>query len=109
MERLEDRVEQLEYYLSLLIQSMDRNKYPFYYLAMSKNLSKQDIENFLKTCEILNNRIEKQKEEGLIHFEVTFNEFKDAIPSTLQIEEIISTMHLQGIFKHLVKEVKKYI
>lgn len=109
MEHLEDRIDRLEYYLSMLLKSMDRNKYPFYYLAMSTNLSKQEIEGFLNSCDNLSKRLMLQKEEGLIHFESIYKEFKEAIPSSLSMEDTISTMQRQGMYKLLIKEIKKYI
>lgn len=109
MERLEERVERLEYYLSLLLNSMDRNQFPFYYLVMSTNSSRLEVEEFLTTCESLNDQLVIQKDEGFVRFESIYHKFNESIPDSLDIEVTIDTMCKQGIYKQLVTELKKYI
>ncbi|CAG9622539.1 DUF1878 family protein [Sutcliffiella rhizosphaerae] len=104
---LEDRLSALEYHLELLVKQMDRSKYPLDYIIIRGNLSREDVQSLFSTCEKLSIEMEKQKAEGFVTFTPLLNEFRHAIHPSLNLDETINALHIQGKFVPLMEAFQR--
>ncbi|MFD3447266.1 DUF1878 family protein [Microbacteriaceae bacterium 4G12] len=102
--RAEKRLERLEFYVTMLLDMVEKERYPFYYLVMKKQLEKQDIEGLLKVCSELNKQYEAQKAEGLLLYDPLLTTFEKMLPQKLDLQETVEAMEYQGLFKPLMRE-----
>jgi hypothetical protein len=105
---LDDKLELLEYHIELMLTIIDQEKNPFESYIIRKKLSKQEVDKLMSTCEQLDEIMTKQKEEGLMWFESLFQEFKNQLPSSCDIRELIDTLLISKIYINLMKEFQKY-
>lgn len=106
MASLEERLEKLEYYQSLLMEMVDHHKKPFYSLVIRANLTKEEVEELLKLCESLSNKYEKQKAEGLVIFTPLLTEFAGMLNPKLNVDQTIEAMLKQNMFIPLMSQLK---
>ncbi|MGG6249462.1 DUF1878 family protein, partial [Enterococcus faecium] len=48
MDSMDHRIERLEYYIQLLVKTVDMDRYPFYALLIDKGLSKEEGEAVMR-------------------------------------------------------------
>jgi hypothetical protein len=109
MSTLEERIAKLEYYHSLLLQMIDREKKPFYYLIMQAGLTKEEVDETLKLCETLSEEYEKQKAEGLIVFTPLLTHFAGMLHPKLPLEQTIDALLKQQMFVPLMTEFQQLL
>lgn len=106
---VDEKVEELEYYMSLLLMTLDKHEFPFFYLVMSRKVKKREIETLLHTCERLSESLHIQKQEGFLCYESLFQEFQVVVPPILEVQETIEALEGQKLYKSLISELKKYL
>jgi hypothetical protein len=106
METIEQRLERLEYYQSLILQFADNSMWPFYHIAMIHRLTEQEIENVFHVCESLHQQYKEQKAEGFINFSPLLIKFEQSIPKKLPLLQTIDALYQQKLFIPLMEEFK---
>jgi hypothetical protein len=101
------QIETMQYHLSLLLQTIDKEKFPFYYILVKNQIEKEEIENFLQFCENMNKNYEMQKAEGLLWYAPLLTEFEKALPQKLVLRETVEAMEKQNLFRPLMLEFLK--
>ncbi|KHD85876.1 DUF1878 family protein [Heyndrickxia ginsengihumi] len=109
METIEQKLERLEFYQTLLMQMVQANSFPFYKLVMEKQLSKQDMEMFFKRCEALTKELQEQKADQFVFFYPLFQKFKEGLHKKLDAKEVILACKQQHLFPELMKALEKNI
>ncbi|MEI4801597.1 DUF1878 family protein [Bacillus sp. NPDC077411] len=103
------RLEQAEYYVSLLFNMIDEQKCPFYSLIIKKKVMKCDVEHLLVLCEQMNEQYLMEKQEGLLLFDELLNKFERALPESLEGKETAEALERQGLFQPLMQEFLRMI
>lgn len=103
------RLEQAEYYVSLLFNMIDEEKCPFYSLIIKKKVMKRDVERLLVLCEQMNEQYIMEKQEGLLLFDELLYKFERALPRSLEGEETAEALERQGLFQPLMQEFLRMI
>jgi hypothetical protein len=104
MNSLENRLETLEYYQTLLLQMIEPNHFPFYRLVMEKGLNRQEIEEIFTLCRGLSILHEDQKAQGLVIFTDLLTQFAGQLNSKLDISETVQAMLNQGLYNSLMTD-----
>ncbi|APB35539.1 MULTISPECIES: YhaI family protein [Heyndrickxia] len=107
MESIEQKLERLEFYQTLLLKMIGTSQYPFFRLIMEKQLSKQDIEQFYALCDRLSDELKEQKADKFVFFYPLFQKFKDSLHEKLQPAEVIAACLQQGLYPELMKALKR--
>lgn len=107
MASIEERLEKLEYYQSLLMEMVDYDKKPFYALVIKANLTKAEVEEIFRLCELLSKKYKKQKAEGLVVFTPLLTEFAGMLTPKLDVEQTIEMMIKQNMFIPLMNQLKE--
>ncbi|MDC2863691.1 MULTISPECIES: DUF1878 family protein [unclassified Bacillus (in: firmicutes)] len=103
------RLEQAEYYVSLLFNMIDEEKCPFYSLIIKKKVMKRDVERLLVLCEQMNEQYIMEKQEGLLLFDELLHKFERALPQSLEGKEAAEALERQGLFQPLMQEFLRMI
>ncbi|WP_020059936.1 DUF1878 family protein [Bacillus sp. 123MFChir2] len=103
------RLEQAEYYVSLLFNMIDEEKCPFYSLIIKKKVMKRDVERLLVLCEQMNEQYIIEKQEGLLLFDELLYKFERALPQSLEGQEAAEALERQGLFQPLMQEFLRMI
>lgn len=98
------RLEQAEYYVSLLFNMIDEQKCPFYSLIIKNKVMKRDVERLLALCEQMNEQYIMEKQEGLLLFDELLDKFEEALPESLEGKETAEALDHQGLFQPLMQE-----
>jgi hypothetical protein len=103
METVEERLERLEFYNKLTIESVDLTLYPFFRLVMEKKLTEKEVDDIILLCDELEKTFSMQSEEGFVHYTPLLIHFagmlspklkpKETITALLQQEKYISLMN----------------
>lgn len=109
METLEERIERLEYYQSLVMGLVDDRLAPFYKMIIDAKLTKNDVEELLDLCEELSIKLKEQKAEGLVVFTPLLTHFVGMLHPHLNPEQTINVLMKQGIYTDLMQELKKMV
>jgi hypothetical protein len=109
MSTLEQRIAKLEYYHSLLLQMVDIEKKPFYYLIMQAGLTKEEVDETLKLCETLSEEYAKQKAEGFVVFTPLLTQFAGMLHPNLPLEQTIEALLKQQMFVPLMSEFQQLL
>lgn len=109
LDSLIKKMARLEFHQSLLMEMMSNSDDHFYQLMIRHSLERSDLEDFNQLCEHLTLLLSEQKEEGFIYFESLFNQFKEALHPSLDVEEVIHACLHQRIFVPLMLELKKFL
>ncbi|MFD1739117.1 DUF1878 family protein [Bacillus salitolerans] len=106
METVEQRLERLEYYQTLILQMVDLNKWPFYALVMKRQIAEKDVQQIFTLSEELLELYFQQKEEGLLVFSQLLEVFERSLPDGLTVLETVDAMHRQQLYTPLMSEFK---
>ena len=109
MESIEDRLERLEYYQSLILPLLGDKLTPFYKLIMDAKLSKKDVEDLLNLCEELSIEYKKQKAEGFISFTPLLTQFVGMLHPRLDLKATIDVLAKERKYTPLMNEFKGII
>ncbi|MFT4416721.1 DUF1878 family protein [Fredinandcohnia humi] len=109
METLEERIERIEFYQSLLIKLLDDKLAPFYKMMMEAKLSKKEIQDLLQLCEELSNEYKKQKAEGFVVFTPLLTQFVGMLDPKLEPSKTIEVLATHGNYTPLMQEFKSMI
>ncbi|EMT46790.1 YhaI family protein [Anoxybacillus flavithermus] len=106
---IEQRIEKLEYYCSLMLDMISPEKKPFYALVIRYGLTKKEVEDTLRLCEQLTEQYKQQKEEGFVIFTSLFTEFASALHPNLPLAETIDALQKQQLFVPLMNEFQQLL
>jgi hypothetical protein len=106
---LKGKLELMEYHIQLLLRSVNIREFPLEAYIIKNKLSETEVENILITCERLTEKLNEQKKEGLMWFETLLIEFQHELPSSCNINELISVLISKGMFIDLMSEFKKLL
>ncbi|MGM9988908.1 MAG: DUF1878 family protein [Bacillaceae bacterium] len=109
MNEYEERLKQLEYYISLLVPMVNSKEFPFYFIIVKYKLTKEIEKEILKSCEKINKQYIVEKQEGFVHFEPLLEKFRQTIPSHVPIEELVSALKSQHYYPSLMDEFIKIL
>lgn len=105
METIEERVERLEYYNRLTVQSINLKTYPFYTLVMEKQLAKAEVEDVLSLCNDLQKRFEVQMENGYVQYLPLLLHFVGMLNPKLRPLDTIQALRMQAIHPELMDKL----
>lgn len=108
MESLHKRLERIEYHQRLLAKCLT-DEFSFTKLIVLKDLSAEEVEEFLKICENLNNELEEQRAEGFVCFHPLLKEFQENLNEKLNLVETVDACLKQRIFPELMGEFMKLL
>ncbi|MED0657677.1 YhaI family protein [Anoxybacillus ayderensis] len=106
---IEQRMEKLEYYCSLMLDMIAPETKPFYALVIRHGLTKEEVEHTLRLCEQLSEQYKQQKEEGFVIFTSLFHEFASALHPNLPLAETIDALKKQQLFVPLMTEFQRLL
>ncbi|EPZ37881.1 hypothetical protein JV16_01047 [Anoxybacillus ayderensis] len=106
---IEQRMEKLEYYCSLMLDMIAPETRPFYALVIRHGLTKEEVEHTLRLCEQLSEQYKQQKEEGFVIFTSLFHEFASALHPNLPLAETIDALKKQQLFVPLMTEFQRLL
>ncbi|MBY6037977.1 YhaI family protein [Fictibacillus nanhaiensis] len=106
METVEERLERLEFYNQLTIESVDLTSYPFFRLVMEKKLTEKEVNDILLLCDELEKTYLMQAEEGFVHYTPLLIHFAGMLTPKLNPRETIQALIHQG--KHISLMEKLY-
>ena len=109
VESLESRVERLEFYQQLLLETLEKENAEFYKLIVGAKLTKEDVNELYMLCERMNVEFQKQKAEGLVIFTPLLTQFAGLLHPKLNVEKTIEVLLNKGIYVALMKEFKKLL
>ncbi|MCQ6267036.1 YhaI family protein [Fictibacillus sp. WQ 8-8] len=105
METIEERVERLEYYNRLTVQSINLRTYPFYTLVMEKHLSEDEVGDVLSLCDELQRRFEVQTESGYVQYLPLLLHFAGMLNPKLKPRETVQALRTQGVYPELMDKL----
>ncbi|MEC1261696.1 YhaI family protein [Bacillus swezeyi] len=112
MNSFEHRLERLEYYMKLLLNTADMDQYPYYKMLIEQGLSEEEAKETEKLCEELAMELEAQKAQGYVMFDHLLTLFAGQLNEKLEVHETIFALHRQGLYKPLMSEfisiIKQY-
>jgi Protein of unknown function (DUF1878) len=109
MESIEERLERLEYYQSLILPLLGDKLSPFHQLIMEAKLTKKDVEDLLDLCEEMSIKYKKQKAEGLICFTPLLTQFVGMLHPHLDPKTTIDVLAKEREYTPLMYEFKGII
>lgn len=109
MNTIEERVQRLEYYQSLLVEMIDSTQHSFTLLVIKNQLSKGEVEEIHQLCRTLSEQHEEQKAEGLVIFTDLLTLFAGQLNSKLNLSQTIRALHNQYLYKPLMTDFLKYL
>ncbi|WP_209122789.1 DUF1878 family protein [Alkalihalobacillus sp. BA299] len=105
----EDYFKKLQFQYSLLLKMIDRESYPFYALALEKNLSEDEVEQVLLLCQELQKEYEEQCELGFVHHTPLLVHFVGMLPEKLNLEDTLSALKAQDLYSDLIEVLQKAV
>jgi len=109
MESIEERLERLEYYQSLILPLLRDKLSPLHQLIMEAKLTKKDVEDLLDLCEEMSIEYKKQKAEGLICFTPLLTQFVGMLHPHLDPKTTIDVLAKVRKYTPLMYEFKGII
>ncbi|WP_077617139.1 DUF1878 family protein [Litchfieldia sinesaloumensis] len=109
MESIEDRLERLEYYQSIILPLLGDKLSPFYQLIMDAQLTKKEVDDLLRICEELSIEYKKQKAEGFVGFAPLLTQFVGMLHPRLHPETTIDVLAKERKYTPLMNEFKGII
>ncbi|MDM5297388.1 YhaI family protein [Bacillus pumilus] len=107
--RIEERLNQLEYYMELLLTTTDMSQYPYYALLIRQRVNKEEAKDIERICAELLDEMDKQKAQGYVMFDNLLALFAGQLIEKLDVHETIFALHDQGLFQPLMNEFIKII
>ncbi|WNB91448.1 DUF1878 family protein [Bacillus sp. NEB1478] len=105
METVEERLERLEFYNKLTIESVDFSLYPFFRLVMEKKLTEKEVDDIILLCDELEKIFFMQSEEGFVHYTPLLIHFAGMLTSKLNPRETISALLQQDKYITLMNKL----
>lgn len=105
METVEERLERLEFYNQLTIESVDLTAYPFFRLVMEKKLTEQEVNKVFLLCDELQRKYEMQSEEGFVHYTPLLLHFVGMLTPKLSPRETITALLQQEKYISLMEKL----
>jgi len=109
VKRLEERIERLEYYVDELMKLVDVTKKPFSFLLLKSCTNEKEIEDIKGKCENVNIEFQKQKAEGLLHFDPLLNSFIKELPSTISVDDLVTASIIEGYYTDVMTEFRRLL
>ncbi|MBM6617210.1 DUF1878 family protein [Bacillus suaedaesalsae] len=106
MESIEQRLERLEYYQKLMIDLVEKAKWPFHQLIMVRQLTEHEVNELFQLCENLTHEYKQQKAEGFISFSPLLHIFKQYLNPKLSCLEVIIAMEQEQLYLPLMNALK---
>ncbi|MCG8395906.1 YhaI family protein [Bacillus atrophaeus] len=104
MDSMDHRIERLEYYIQLLVKTVDMDQYPFYAMLIEKGLTKREGEEVERICLDLAEELASQKAQGFVTFEKLLALFAGQLNEKLDVHETIFALYKQGMYTELMEE-----
>jgi hypothetical protein len=105
MESVEERLERLEFYNQLTIESVDLSSYPFFRLIMEKKLTEEETKQVILLCDELEKIFLMQSEEGFVHYTPLLIQFAGMLTPKLKPRETIAALLQQGKYVLLLEKL----
>jgi Protein of unknown function (DUF1878) len=105
METVEERLERLEFYNLLTIESVDLTSYPFFRLVMEKKLTEQEVNDIIQLCDELEKLFFMQVEAGFVHYTPLLIHFTGMLTPKLKPKETILALLHQEKYISLMKKL----
>ncbi|MTH53372.1 DUF1878 family protein [Bacillus mangrovi] len=109
MNSFERRLERLEFQVRLMQSALDRNKYPFTYMILQKQLTEAEYLHVLELCSRLDQLLKQQKAQGFVRFEGLLALFIEELNEKLDVKETIQALHGQGMFPELMSDLRSIL
>ncbi|MFS0655003.1 YhaI family protein [Bacillus sp. 179-C3.3 HS] len=106
---IEERLNQLEYYMELLLTTTDMSQYPYYALLIRQRVTREEAKDIERICAELSDEMDKQKAQGYVMFDNLLALFAGQLIEKLDVHETIFALHDQGLFQPLMNEFIKII
>ncbi|MCH4865511.1 YhaI family protein [Bacillus sp. 1006-3] len=103
MDSMDHRIERLEYYIQLLVKTVDMDRYPFYGLLIDKGLSKEEGEAVMRICDELSEELATQKAQGFVTFDKLLALFAGQLNEKLDVHETIFALYEQGLYQEMME------
>lgn len=107
MEPMDKKLEQLEFQQKLLMNMIEKRKYPFFELIIKKGLSESEVVSIYQLCDDLSLQYEEQKELGFVYFCSLLTTFAGMLTTKLTVNETICAMYNQDLYKPLMTKLKE--
>ena len=104
MDSMDQRIGRLEYYIQLLVKTVDMDKYPFYEKKKKKGLTEEEGEEVGRICRELEDELESQKAQGFVTFDKLLALFAGQLNEKLDVHETIFALYEQGLYTALMEE-----
>ncbi|MGY4714013.1 YhaI family protein [Bacillus amyloliquefaciens] len=104
MDSMDQRIGRLEYYIQLLVKTVDMDKYPFYAMMIEKGLTEEEGEEVGRICRELEDELESQKAQGFVTFDKLLALFAGQLNEKLDVHETIFALYEQGLYTALMVE-----
>ncbi|MFC0272063.1 DUF1878 family protein [Metabacillus herbersteinensis] len=109
MNTIEERLQRLEYYQSLLVEIIDSTQHSFTLLVIKSQLSKEEVKEIHQLCRALSEQHEEQKAQGLVIFTDLLTLFAGQLNSKVNVSQTIKALHNQNLYKPLMQAFLKYL
>ena len=109
MNTIEERLERLEYYQSLLVEMVDSTQHSFTLLVIKSQLSKVEIEEIHQLCRTLSEQHEEQKAQGLVIFTDLLTLFAGQLNSKINVNQTVKALYNQNLYKPLMQAFLKLL
>ncbi|WP_449539304.1 DUF1878 family protein [Ferdinandcohnia sp. Marseille-Q9671] len=109
MESIEERLERLEFYQSLIMPFLGDKLSPFNKMIIDAKLSKKDVEHLLLICEELSKEFKRQKAEGFVGFTPLLTQFVGMLHPNLNPKTTIDVLISEEKYTPLMLEFKGII
>ncbi|MFV8826907.1 DUF1878 family protein [Alkalihalobacterium sp. APHAB7] len=103
----DDYLSKLKFQHRLLLKMIDRNSFPFYSLALEKDLSEGEVEQVLMLCQELQKEYEEQCELGFVHHTPLLVHFVGMLPEKLPIAETLQALKAQNLYIDLIDVLQR--
>lgn len=108
MKNLEREIEILRYHQYLLLNIIRNPKAKFDLLIVEKNLTEEEVQEIIKLCEMLSNKLSIEKAEGYMNFQPLFSQLERNLPPQISVKELMDSFLSQGLFLSLMQEISKF-
>ena len=109
MRDLEKEIETLRYHQQLLLHIIRNPKAQFDLLIVEKNITREEVKEIYKICELLSKRLAMEKAEGFINFQPLFSQLERNVTPKLSVKELVDSCLAQGLYKTLMQEMSEFI
>jgi len=90
--------------IQMLSRTLDSNRYPLTKLLIERNFTKQEHDELFHLLNHLNERFEKEKEEGFLDFTSLLVHFAGMLCEKVEPNETIVALKKEGYYPALMEE-----